>query len=353
MALFDPLPIRGVTLRNRICVSPMCQYSSTDGFADDWHLVHLGQFASGGAAVVFTEATAVVPEGRISPHDLGIYHGAHTEMLARIARFVHSQGALMGMQLAHAGRKASTARPWEGAKPLSVGRGGWTPIVAPSAIPFAEGFQVPSALDKVGIDRVLDAFGVAAQRARDIGIDVIEIHAAHGYLLHTFFSPVSNTRQDEYGGAFENRVRLLLEVVDRVRSVWPDSAPLFVRISSTDWHDGGWTIDDSVALARLLRDRGVDVIDCSSGGNVAGVKIPVGPGYQVPFAERIRRDAGIATGAVGMITDPAQAEAIVGEGKADLVLLAREMLRDPHWPLRAARTLGAEVRWPPQYVRAK
>jgi 2,4-dienoyl-CoA reductase-like NADH-dependent reductase (Old Yellow Enzyme family) len=353
MALFDPLTIRGATLRNRICVSPMCQYSSTDGFADDWHLMHLGQFAAGGAAIVFTEAAAVTPEGRISPHDLGIYHDAHAEMLSRIARFVHSQGALMGMQLAHAGRKASTARPWEGAKPLSVSAGGWTSIVAPSAIPFAEGFQTPDALDHAGMARVIDAFVVAAQRARDIGIDVVEIHAAHGYLLHAFLSPLSNARQDEYGGTFANRVRLLLEVVDRVRGVWPDSAPLFVRISSTDWHESGWSIDDSVALARLLRDRGVDVIDCSSGGNVAGVRIPVGPGYQVPFAERIRRDANIATGAVGMITDPAQAEAIVADGKADIVLLAREMLRDPHWPFRAARTLGAEVRWPPQYVRAK
>jgi 2,4-dienoyl-CoA reductase-like NADH-dependent reductase (Old Yellow Enzyme family) len=353
MSLFEPFALRSVTLRNRIAVSPMCQYSSTDGFADDWHLVHLGQFATGGAALVLTEATAVVPDGRISPQDLGLWKDDHMEMLARIGRFVRSQGAIFGSQLAHAGRKASVVRPWDGGGPLGVSGGGWTPIVAPSAIPFDGGWQTPVALDDAGIARVTGAFASAARRAIDIGMQALEIHAAHGYLLHEFLSPLSNTRTDRYGGSFDNRVRLLREVVSAVRSVWPDELPLLVRMSATDWRDDGWTLDESVALARILREDGVDLIDCSSGGNVAGAKIPLGPGYQTGFAERVRRDAEIATGAVGLITSAEQADTVVRSGQADVVFLARELLRDPHFPLRAARELRREAPWPPQYVRAR
>jgi 2,4-dienoyl-CoA reductase-like NADH-dependent reductase (Old Yellow Enzyme family) len=353
MTLFSPLALRGATLRNRIGVSPMCQYSSTDGFADDWHLVHLGQFAVGGAALVFTEATAVLAEGRISQYDLGLWKDEHIEMLARIGRFVRAHGAVFGSQLAHAGRKASTSRPWEGGKPLSVEAGGWTPIFAPSAVPFNDGYQTPHALDDAGIARVIGGFKDAAVRALAAEMQVLELHGAHGYLMHEFLSPLSNTRTDRYGGSFENRTRLIREIVAAVRSVWPEDHPLLMRLSATDWHDGGWHVEESVELARHLVQDGVDLIDCSSGGAVPNVTIPMGPGYQVKFAEQIRREAGIATGAVGMITNPVQADTIVRSGQADMVFLARELLRDPHWPLRAAQELREETSWAPQYVRAK
>lgn len=354
-ALFSPLQLRDVTVRNRIGVSPMCQYSGTDGFAGEWHLVHLGAFATGGAGVVFTEATAVLPEGRISPQDLGVWDDAHGEMLARIAAFVGAQGAVPGMQLAHAGRKASTRRPWEqGSVTVPSAEGGWPADVwGPSEVPFSDAYPVPRPLDAEGIGRVVRAFAAAAARALEAGFRLLELHAAHGYLLHEFLSPLSNRRSDGYGGSFDNRVRLLLEVVDAVRERWPERLPLSVRISSTDWADGGWTADESVALARLLGPRGVDIVDASSGGLVPWQQIAPGPGYQVPFAERIRREASIATAAVGLITEPQQAEAIIGEGKADMVLLAREMLRQPHWPLLAARALGEAGPWPPQYLRAR
>jgi len=351
--LFAPLTLRGVTLRNRIVVSPMCQYSSEDGFATDWHLVHLGQFAAGGAAVVLTEATAVTADGRISPRDLGIWKDEHVEMLARIGRFVASQGAVFGMQLAHAGRKASTGRPWEGGGPVGVDAGGWAHLAAPSALPFDEHYQTPDALDDAGIARVVSAFRRAAERALAAGMQVIELHAAHGYLLHEFLSPLANARTDAYGGSFEHRIRMVLEVAASVREVWPERLPLLARLSVTDWRDDGWTPDESVALARRLGEAGVDAIDCSSGGVVPRVPIPMGPGYHAPFAERIRREAGVPSAVVGYITGAAQADTIVRSGQADLVVMARELLRRPHWPLAAAHELGQEVRWPPQYLRAK
>jgi len=353
--LFSPLKLRDVEARNRIGVSPMCQYSSQDGLADDWHLVHLGSFASGGAGVVFTEATAVTANGRISPHDLGLWHDGQVEMLARIAAFLEGQGAVAGIQLAHAGRKASTRRPWsDGPTTVTAAQGGWPEDVwAPSAVPFSDTYPRPQALDEDAIRRVVEEFGAATLRAREAGFRIVEIHAAHGYLLHEFLSPLSNVREDAWGGSFENRIRLLLEVVDRVRDAWPERLPLGVRISSTDWAEGGWDLDQSVELAHALRDHGVDIVDASSGGLVPGVRIPVGPGYQVPFAERIRREADIATASVGMITEPHQADEIVREGRADLVLLAREMLRGPHWALLAAHELGEEGPWPPQYLRAR
>jgi 2,4-dienoyl-CoA reductase-like NADH-dependent reductase (Old Yellow Enzyme family) len=350
--LFDPLTLREVSLRNRIVVSPMCQYSSEDGFANDWHLVHHGALARGGAALVFTEAIAVTPEARISPEDLGIWKDEHLEMLSRIAGFVRAQGAVPGVQLAHAGRKASTFRPWSGHGKVGPDQGGWTPV-APSAVPFAADYPQPAALDEAGIQGVLAAFAAAAGRALRAGFGVVELHAAHGYLLHEFLSPLSNQRTDGYGGAFDGRVRLVREACRAVRSRWPEKLPLFVRISSTDWTPGGWTIEDSVALARLLKQDGADLIDCSSGGNVATAKIPVGPGYQTAFAERIRREAGVPTGALGMITSPQQAEHILRSGQADVVVMARELLRDPHWPLRAAHELGVKVKWPVQYERAE
>ena len=350
--LFSPLHLRSVALRNRIVVSPMCQYSSTDGFANDWHLVHLGSRAVGGAAVIFTEAAAVLEEGRISPDDLGIWKDEQVEMLSRIFHFIESQGAVAGVQLAHAGRKASTSAPWKGGAPLTVADGGWTPIFAPSALAFDHGYQVPKELDRAAIRRVVAAFGRAAQRALDASAKVVEIHAAHGYLLHSFASPLSNKRTDEYGGSFDNRTRLVCEVTQEVRSVWPEKYPLFVRISATDWMDGGWTANDSVALASKLKPLGVDLIDCSSGGVVPNAQIPVGAGYQVPFAARIRREAEIATGAVGMITAPAQADQIIRSGEADVVLMAREFLRDPYWALHAARPLHQQMPPPPQYGRA-
>lgn len=331
----------------------MCQYSSDDGLASDWHLVHLGQFAVGGAALVFSEATAVTPEGRISPQDLGIWSDAHLPMLERITRFISAQGAVPGMQLAHAGRKASTRRPWEGSGAVAAADGGWDGVVAPSAVSFAADYPQPHALTTGGIADVVAAFRAAAVRAVTVGVRVLEIHAAHGYLLHEFLSPLSNQRSDEYGGSLEHRARIVLEVVAAVRSVVPDSMPVFVRLSATDWADGGWTPEQSVQLAAWLKAAGVDLIDVSSGGLVGGVRIPLGPGYQVPFARQIRSQAGIATASVGLITDPAQAEAIVAQGDADVVLLARELLRQPHWPLLAAHAVGADTTWPVQYERAR
>lgn len=350
--LFDPLSIRDLTLPNRIVVSPMCEYSSIDGFANDWHLVHLGSRAVGGAGLVMTEASAVTPEGRISPEDLGIWSDHHVEFLARITRFIHSQGCVAGIQLAHAGRKASTYRPWDGNGLVPEGSGGWKNVVAPSAIPFAENYPMPQALTPEGIQAVVRAFVEAAGRARHAGFRVIEIHAAHGYLISEFLSPLANQRTDQYGGSFENRIRLLLEVVAAIRGSWPESSPLFVRISATDWVEGGWTLDDSVELAWRLKHSGVDLVDCSSGGNVQPAQIPVGPGYQTGFAERIRRETKILTGAVGMITAPAQADHIIRTGQADVATIAREFLRDPYWPLRAARELGYPATWPVQYLRA-
>ena len=350
--LFDELKIRDVRLSNRIAVSPMCQYSCEDGFASDWHLVHLGGRAIGGAALVIAEATAVSPEARISPQDLGIWSEAHIEPLARIAKFIHAQGSVAGIQLAHAGRKASTARPWEGGGKVTPQEGGWSDVVAPSAVAFAPNYPMPAAATVERISAIADAFGKAAQRALEAGFRVLEIHSAHGYFLHEFLSPLSNHRSDLFGGSFENRTRIVREVVAKVRRFWPERLPLFIRISATDWVEGGWDVEQAVELARSLRLLGVDLVDCSSGGNVADAKIPMGPGYQVQFAERIRRDAGIPTGAVGMITDPHQADEIIRKGQADIVLLAREMLRDPYWPLHAAAELGKPISWPAQYLRA-
>jgi 2,4-dienoyl-CoA reductase-like NADH-dependent reductase (Old Yellow Enzyme family) len=353
-ALFSPLTLRDITLRNRIVVSPMCEYSSVDGLANDWHLVHLGSRAVGGAGLVFTEATAVTADGRISPQDLGIWSDAHIDPLARVTQFIDAHGGVAGVQLAHGGRKASTRRPWEGSGSVSVADGGWRPIWAPSPIAFAEGWIVPEALDQAGIHEVTAAFVAAARRAYAAGFRVVEIHAAHGYLLHEFLSPLSNQRTDRYGGSFENRTRFLLDTVRAVREVWPERLPLFVRLSATDWIDTGWTIEDSVALARLLGPLGVDLVDCSSGGNTAKyLGPPMGPGYQVPLAERVRQDARVMTGTVGMIIAPEQAEAILREEQADVVFIARELLRDPYWPLHAARTLKVDVPWPEQYQRAK
>jgi 2,4-dienoyl-CoA reductase-like NADH-dependent reductase (Old Yellow Enzyme family) len=350
--LFDRLAIRDITFANRVFVSPMCEYSSTDGFANDWHVVHLGSRAVGGAGLVLTEATAVLPEGRISPQDLGIWKDDHLEPLARIVRFIHEQGSAAGMQLAHAGRKASTYAPEKGHGRIPESEGGWNNVVAPSALLFTDGYPMPQALSIDGIQNIVSAFAAAARRVCEAGFRVIEIHAAHGYLIHEFLSPISNQRTDAYGGSFENRTRILREIVVAVRDSWPERAPLFVRISATDWIDGGWDIQQSVELARQLKELGADLIDCSSGGNVAHAKIPVGPGYQTQFAEQIRREAGILTGAVGMITSPIQAEHIIVTGQADAVVIAREFLRDPYWPLRAARELGQAISWPVQYLRA-
>ena len=350
--LFSPLRIRDITFRNRIAVSPMCQYSSEDGFANDWHFVHLGSRAVGGAALVIAEASAVEARGRISPADLGIWKDEHIPPLARIAAFLRSQGAVSGIQLAHAGRKASTHVPWEkGGSFLPESEGGWR-TVAPSPIPFRETDSPPIELSKAEIRTIVEAFAAAARRALAAGFEVIEIHAAHGYLINEFLSPLSNHRRDEYGGSFENRIRFVLEVTQAIRREWPDSLPLFIRISATDWADGGWTIDDSVKLASTIKSLGVDLVDCSSGGLVPYAKIELGPGYQVPFAERIRRQAGILTGAVGLITDPEQANRIIREGRADLTVLARQFLRDPYFPLHAAKALGIEAAPPVQYKRA-
>lgn len=352
MRLFSELKIRDVNLRNRIAVSPMCEYSSEDGFANDWHLVHLGSRAVGGAAIVFTEATAVSPEGRISPEDLGIWKDEHIDMLGRITRFLRQQGAAPGIQLAHAGRKGSTRRPWDSpAGELPVSEGGWV-TVAPSAIPFAPNYPMPQALDLQGIAKVTGDFVAAATRALAAGFKIVEIHAAHGYLIHEFLSPLSNERTDSYGGSFENRTRILREVIAAVRGIWPEKYPLFVRISASDWVEGGWDIDQSVELAKRIGPLGVDLIDCSSGGNTATAQIPLAPGYQVPFAEAVRKGGEIFTGAVGLITSGEQAETIIAEGKADLVILAREFLRDPYFPLHAAARQGEIVSWPVQYQRA-
>ena len=354
MHLFDSLQLRGLTLRNRIVVSPMCEYSSDDGFANEWHAVHLGSRAVGGAGLVFTEATAVTADGRISAADLGIYHDAHIAKLREIVHFIHAQGAIAGIQLAHAGFKASTAPPWDGGGPLSETQGGWRPVYGATARPFREDWIAPEALSTAQIALLVRAFVRGAERALEAGFKVLELHAAHGYLFHEFLSPLTNTRTDGYGGSFENRTRFLCESVVAVRAVMPDELPLFVRVSASDWIDGGWTIEDSVRLAQTLKTLGVDLIDASSGGIAPHAHIPIGPGYQVPFASRIRKEAGIATGAVGMITDADQAQRIIESGEADVVLLARELLRQPYWPLLASVKLGrADVPWPKQYERAK
>jgi 2,4-dienoyl-CoA reductase-like NADH-dependent reductase (Old Yellow Enzyme family) len=351
MNLFDPFSLRDLRLRNRIAVSPMCQYSAVDGLPNQWHHIHLGSRAVGGAGMVITEATAVDPRGRISPSDTGLWNDEHTEAWAPIVAFIESNGAVPAIQLAHAGRKASVAPPWLGGCAVSAEKGGWTPV-APSQIAFDEKYLQPEALDEAGIQSLIDAFRASALRALDAGFRVIELHAAHGYLLHEFLSPLSNRRADDWGGSFAARARLTLEVVRATRGVWPERLPLFVRISATDWVEGGWDIEQSVELARLLKSAGVDLVDVSSGGLSPLQKIELNPGYQVPFAARIRREAAIATGAVGLITEPSHANEIVEQGAADLVLLGRELLRDPYWPRRAAHELGATLDGPPQYARA-
>ncbi|MDU0370631.1 NADH:flavin oxidoreductase/NADH oxidase [Hymenobacter endophyticus] len=350
--LFTPLQQRGITLKNRIVISPMCQYSAQDGFSNDWHLVHLGSRAVGGAALILLEATAVVPEGRITPDDLGIWHDDHLPGLRRIVEFLKQEDCVPGIQLAHAGRKASHASPWKGGQQLGPGAGGWL-TVAPSALAFTPEETAPQALDEAGIQQVIEAFRLGARRAVEVGFEVLEVHAAHGYLLHQFMSPLSNQRTDAYGGSFENRIRLLLDVVAATRAEMPEHLPLWVRVSATDWMEGGWTAEDTVRLAAILKENGVDLLDCSTGGNVPKADIPVGPGYQVQFAEQVRRETGLPTGAVGLITEGQQAEQILAAGQADVILLARESLRDAYFPLRAARELGAEVAWPVQYERAK
>ncbi len=349
--LFEPLTIRSVTLKNRIVVSPMCQYSSVDGFANDWHLVHLGSRAIGGAGLIITEACSVSPEGRISPEDLGIWKDEHIAFLQKITRFITENGSLPGIQLAHAGRKASSASPWKGGQPISINEGGWQ-TVAPSAVAFNEEALPPLELTKERISKVIEDFKTATERAMAAGFKLIEVHAAHGYLLHEFLSPLSNFRTDEYGGSFDNRIRLLVEVIKAVKEIWPEELPLFVRISASDWIEGGWTIEDSVKLVSILQQSGVDVIDCSSGGIVRHVKIPLQPGYQVPFAKKIKQQTGVLTGAVGLITRAQQAEDILNNNEADLIFLARAFLRDPYFALHAASELNSEVKWPVQYERA-
>lgn len=360
--LFEPLRIKEVTFRNRIVVSPMCQYSAVDGMINDWHRVHLGSRAVGGAGLIITEAAAVSPEGRISPGDIGIWSDEQVPGLARVVEFMHAHGSATGIQLAHAGRKSSMAPPWEEQHVVAAKDGGWDTILAPSPIAFGEHFATPVQLTPDEMLRIRSDFRRAAQRALDADFDVIELHAAHGYLLHQFLSPLSNTRDDEYGGSFENRIRFVLEIVQDIRQVWPSSRPLFVRISATDWleetdahsEEGslGWTVHETVRLSALLRDYDVDLIDVTSGGNYAQVTIPVGPGYQTGFSERVRREAAIPTAAVGMITSPEQADHVIRTGQADLVMIAREFLRDPYWPLKAAHELHREISWPVQYVRA-
>lgn len=350
--LLSSLSIKGVTLRNRIVVSPMCQYSSVDGFANDWHLVHLGSRAIGGASLIIQEATAVSPEGRITPADQGIYKDEHIEKLQSINRFIHQHDSVAGIQLAHAGRKASCATPGNGGKQLKSDGGGWRTI-APSAIAFNPDDDAPQALDTDGIKKIIGDFKAAARRAVQAGYKVVELHAAHGYLVHQFLSPLSNHRTDNYGGSFENRIRLLMEIVNAVKEVWPQNLPLLVRISATDWADGGWNVEEAVQLSALLKQAGVDLIDCSSGGLVPYAKIPLGPGYQVAFAERIKRETGILTGAVGMITEVQQAEDILTNEQADLIFIARASLRDPYFALHAAKQLGDDIAWPLQYQRAK
>jgi 2,4-dienoyl-CoA reductase-like NADH-dependent reductase (Old Yellow Enzyme family) len=350
--LLSPLDIRNVHLRNRIVVSPICQYSAEDGFANDWHLVHLGSRAVGGAALIIQEATAVSAEGRISPYDLGIWSDEHIPFLKRITTFIHENGSVAGVQLAHAGRKAGFDKPWRGSKQLPEKEGGWKTF-APSALPHKEGDEAPQALTLEDIEKVKSDFRDATNRCIEAGYKVIELHAAHGYLLHQFLSPLSNQRTDAYGGSFENRIRFVLEVVTVTREVWPAGNPLFVRISATDWADGGWSPEESVKLSAILKERGVDLIDCSSGGNISYQKIQLSPGYQVPFAESVKNETGILTAAVGLITDAGQAEAILQEGKADLIVMARELLRDPYFPIHAAYELNDEIQWPEQYERAR
>jgi 2,4-dienoyl-CoA reductase-like NADH-dependent reductase (Old Yellow Enzyme family) len=351
MALFGAFKLRDLEFKNRIVVSPMCEYSAVEGHPQAWHLVHLGSRAVGGAGLVFTEASAVQAVGRISAADTGIYLDAHVESWRPITKFIREHGAVAGMQLAHSGRKGSTSAPWLGGKKVAIADGGWEPV-APSAVPFTEDYPLPRALSLAEIDAVVADFRRAAGRALAAGFEVVEIHSAHGYLLHEFLSPISNVRTDEYGGSFENRVRLALRVVTAVREVWPERLPLFYRVSATDWVEDGWDLDATIALGKKLKGLGVDLIDASSGGNVAGAKIPVGPGYQVKFAEEIRKQTGLATGAVGMITDAAQADTIVATGQADMVFLARQLLRDPYWPRRAAKALEVKIKPPVQYERA-
>ena len=350
--LFRPIKFRSVEIKNRIMMSPMCQYSSTDGLANDWHFAHLSSRAAGGVGIVCVEATHVEARGRITPYCMGLWKDSQRDALARIADFVAELGAVPAIQLAHAGRKGSTARPWDGSGPLGSHEGGWQ-VLGPTATPYADGYSVPKAMDDDDVETVVDAFGQAARRAREAGFRIIEIHGAHGYLIHSFLSPLTNTRNDRYGGDLKGRARLLFSVIDAVRAEWPGDRPLFVRLSCSDWVEGGWDIDQSVALARLLADRGdVDLIDCSSGGNDRRQQIPVHPGYQIPFAQAIRGEAGIATAAVGLIHSPDMAETIVANGQADLVVLGRSLLHDPYWPLHAASALKAEsVPWPVQYER--
>lgn len=350
--LLSPISIKDITFKNRIAISPMCQYSAVDGFASDWHLVHLGSRAVGGAGLIIQEATAVAPEGRITPADLGLYKQEHIEKLQQITTFIKQQGAVPGIQLAHAGRKAGCATPWNGGKQLNEEDGGWR-TVAPSAIPFYSDDAIPSVMDKESISRVISDFETAASRALQAGYQVVEIHAAHGYLMHQFLSPLSNKRTDNYGGSFENRIRLLLEVVNAVRKVWPLHLPLFVRISATDWAPGGWNPDEAVALSAILKEAGVDLIDCSSGGLIPDARIPLAPGYQAVFADRIRKEAVMLTSSVGLITEAQQAEEILTNGAADLIMIGRESLREPYFPLKAAFTLKDETSWPVQYVRAR
>lgn len=350
--LFSELKLKGITLKNRIVVSPMCQYSSVDGFANDWHLVHLGSRAIGGAALIIMEATAVTPEGRITYGDMGIWKDEHIEKLRQITGFIHENGAVAGIQLAHAGRKASAEKPWHGGAQIKDGEHSWQ-TVAPSAIPFHESDAPPHELSKNEIANLVQEFKNAAVRALKAGFKIVEIHAAHGYLINEFMSPLSNIRTDEYGGSFDNRIRFLLEIIEAVKTVWPPDLPLFVRISASDWAEGGWTVDDSVALARVLQEKGIDAVDASSGGVVANAKITAGPGYQVPFAEAIKKQAGIVTAAVGIIVSARQAEEILQKQQADLIVMAREHLRDPYFALHAAKELGDDVQWPVQYERAK
>jgi 2,4-dienoyl-CoA reductase-like NADH-dependent reductase (Old Yellow Enzyme family) len=350
--LFTPLSIKSIHIKNRITVSPMCQYISEDGFASDWHLVHLGSRAVGGAGLIITEATAVSPEGRISPNDLGIWKEEHLDKLKQINSFIAAQGSVPGIQLAHAGRKASTNVPWKGRGKVSINEGGWE-VVAPSAIAFADNYPLPVALDEAGIQKVISDFTVAASRALRAGFKVIEIHGAHGYLVHQFLSPLSNHRTDKYGGSFENRIRLLLEIIAGVQTVWPNELPLFVRLSASDWAEGGWNIEASVQLAHILKRKGIDLIDVSSGGLVHYQKITTGPAYQLPFASRIKKETGILTGTVGMITTAIQAETILMNGDADMIIMAREMLRQPYFPLQAAHELKDKIDWPVQYERAR
>jgi 2,4-dienoyl-CoA reductase-like NADH-dependent reductase (Old Yellow Enzyme family) len=349
--LFEPLKLRDVVLSNRIGIPPMCQYSASDGIAANWHFVHYGSRAVGGAALMIIEATAVAPEGRITPGDLGLWEDRQIEPLARIAQFSQEQGCVAAAQLAHAGRKGSAARGWQAQRTLDASEGGWT-TVAPSAVSFGEGYAVPRELDEAGIRQVVAQFAAAAARAREAGLQLVEIHAAHGYLLHQFLSPLSNRRTDAYGGSFENRTRLVREVVAAVRAKWPERLPLLIRLSATDWVDGGWNVDETIELCRTLRGLGVDLVDVSSAGLVPTAKIPAGPGFQTEFAARVRKEAGIATAAVGLITSPAQADHIIRTGQSDMVLLGREILRNPYWPMGAAQALGHAASWPSQYLRA-